>query len=358
MANRYAIGATWNNANNWSTTDGGGGGAGVPTTTDDVFFTGNSISMDVDVAADSKSLDFTGFTQTITMSNTLRSLGNVTLVATMTIAGASDLRLQGTSTITSNGKTWPNSITMSANATLTLADNWTITGSFNNNTTVAVLNGNSLFVGGGVGATGVGSTSGTTIFVMNGTGTHAGGSFKNPLTINTSGTITFTGTLAAGAVTYTYTAGTTITTGHTLNFGAGTSGAVVNTNGMTWNTVNLTYNGTVTFSSDFQMAGTLSVGVTGVNVTVDGGIISIGGGFTTLGTTATRGGTATYKLVGTGTIDMTSLTTGVITNPMIINTNGTITFSTIDKITNGITYQRGVLAGNIVGLPKTVGFAY
>ena len=66
MADRYAIGATWNSTGSWSTSSGGGGGASIPTSSDAVIFDANSISMSIDVNANCLSLNSTGYTATLT----------------------------------------------------------------------------------------------------------------------------------------------------------------------------------------------------------------------------------------------------------------------------------------------------
>ncbi len=129
MANRYFlnIGANWGDTANWSDTSGGTGGFSVPTNADDVFFDANSGNCTVNASNRvCKTLNFTGYTNTITMTFGITVSGSVTLVAAMTIAGASGLTINATGTFTSNGKTWPNALTFSATNTLTLADDLNI----------------------------------------------------------------------------------------------------------------------------------------------------------------------------------------------------------------------------------------
>ena len=52
--------------------------------------------------------------------------GSVTLVSAMTITGTAQLTVNTTSTLTSNGKTFPNILRLSGVVTYTLADSWTV----------------------------------------------------------------------------------------------------------------------------------------------------------------------------------------------------------------------------------------
>ena len=116
MATLYASGATWNTASNWGTTSGASDGT-VPTLADDVIFDANSISMTIDVNADCKSLDSTGYTGTLTQGiYTIHYDSTVDWVAG-TFAGGSaqithdnDVTISGgTYTNTSDTMLFPNS---------------------------------------------------------------------------------------------------------------------------------------------------------------------------------------------------------------------------------------------------------
>lgn len=152
MAKYFKTGATtWNSAANWSTSSiSGSDTGGVPTNTDDVLFQLGSGNCNVDVAAVCGTLNFTGYTGTLTMTNGITvgsgsAGGSITLSSGMTIASTGGIASNNTSTLTSNGKTWPNSVTLSgASKTFTLADAWTIGGTVTlNGTTLEtiVLNG-------------------------------------------------------------------------------------------------------------------------------------------------------------------------------------------------------------------------
>ena len=82
---RYWVGegssANWNatGPTNWSATSGGANNASVPVSTDDVFFDANSPASTLSASITIKSLDMTGYTDTLThnSSRTLTIAGNV-----------------------------------------------------------------------------------------------------------------------------------------------------------------------------------------------------------------------------------------------------------------------------------------
>src|SRR3990167_10155721 len=336
MASRYFINGgvddNWSTSGNWSATDGGAASGVKPTAADDVFFTTNSPSCEVDTAGVGLTLNFTGYASTITMTAGLTISGSVTLVSAMTIAGASGLTINGTATLTSNGKTWPNALTLQSNTTTTLADNWTVTGAFGcagGTTGTRTINGNNVFCQTSLTVATNISMAGTTVVNLTGTGTWTSptGTLTSVI-INTSGTIT----MAAAEIrfntgTFTYTAGTVVTTGNTFTVGAATT---LNTNGIIWNNVAVTGTQSTTLTSNLT-AGTLFT-FSGGHTTVNGSTIYAN---TNLTVSSTNG-----NFFGTSTVE--------------IDTTGTVTISNLLKITNPIIYKRGLLAGNIVGFPKTV----
>lgn len=153
MASRFWVGggasANWaiTSPTNWAATSGGTGNQTVPGATDDVIFdgagAGNGISV---IAATITVLSFTvtsGYTSTMTFNANLTVAGNISLGANMTIAGTSSILSSAAGTLTSNGKTWPNGISiLTAGATRTFADAWNITGTLSANIAVTItLNG-------------------------------------------------------------------------------------------------------------------------------------------------------------------------------------------------------------------------
>ena len=285
MANRYFlnIGANWGDTANWSDTSGGTGGFSVPTNVDDVFFDANSGNCTVNASArTAKTLNFTGYTNTITMSNTITVSGNVTLAAGMGIAGASALIVNETSTLTSNGKTWSAPFTFSGTSkTFTLGDNWTISGLVTlGGTTTCTINSNSITASGGLFLQNATTNSGTTsITLTGGTWSRTAGGLQNTLTIN--GNITVSGLVTYGPGTLNYSSGTVTVTGSTLLL----NGAVtMNTNTLQWNNFQ-TGNPvtTLTLSSDLNIGGEWNQDIFGTsvngsfNINVFGGIFAQGG---------------------------------------------------------------------------------
>lgn len=328
MANRYFIAGgvdnNWDTAGNWSATDGGAASGVKPTASDDVFFTSNSPNCTVNTAGVGLTINFTGYTNTITMTAGLSISGSVTLSAAMTIAGASTLTILAAATLTSNGKTWPNSLTFTTSTvTVTLADNWDVNGTLTRTAGILTLNGNTINVAGGLNLQTSSAVSGTTNIVLDGTGTVSlAGNLGNNLTINTAGTITFSAaTHALGGGTFTYTAGTVVTTGSTISSLFATTWAA---NGITWN--NLTLGGgstTHTLNENLNCSGLLAVGSgASTTTTINGNQINAGGGVRHRGTSGNVQGTTIINATGTGTFDGPTVTTGVLLNTLYIDAGG------------------------------------
>lgn len=140
---------------------------------------------------------------------------------------------------------------ITVNANLTISADLTL----NNADT---FNGSAIvYVGGSIINTTRGSIAGTAPFVLNGTGTIAGVSWNNNLTINTAGTITFksgdtTGIGLTGGRTYTYTAGTVVSTGHILNIFSVGGGTTYNMAGITWETCSFGIDSTLVLASNLN----------------------------------------------------------------------------------------------------------
>ena len=131
----------------------------VPTNADDVVATATSGQLTVNVSSACKSIDFTNYTNTLTMASTLTVSGNVTLVSGMTISGSGTLSINATSTLTSNGKVWTGGLTFAgASLTYTLADNWTSLGTVSFSATgTPLLNGNTLYCSSSISSTTAGA---------------------------------------------------------------------------------------------------------------------------------------------------------------------------------------------------------
>ncbi len=322
--NNYSNGANWS--------------LGVAPTASDgniATFNGTSPNCTVDVASAANAIDFTGYTNTITMTNGLTIHGNITLASGMTITGSASLTVADTATLTSNGKAWPNTLAASTSTfTITLADNWTV-GAYSNGSTITI-NGFTLNITGNLTVSGF-SLSGTTNIVMNGTGIWSGsGSLKKNITFNTAGTITVSGTVNFDTGTITYTLGTIATSGSTLNF---TGSATINASAVTWNNVSATATTVLTLSANLNLSGTLSV--TTPAFTLNGNTAFVGGGLT-LGVSGVFLGTTAIVLNGTGI-----WSGGEVRNNLTINTAGTITVSgTVVYNTGTLTYTSGTVSSS------------
>ena len=130
----------WGTAANWDT-------GVLPSATgagSDAIFDALSPNCTVNITtAVCRNLNFTGYTNTITMTNGI-SVGStsaanpghtVTLSPTMGIAGvgAISTRSNGNTSLRSNGRVWPNAfgianLAVATNPSVTLLDNWTING--------------------------------------------------------------------------------------------------------------------------------------------------------------------------------------------------------------------------------------
>ncbi|MEK9135040.1 MAG: hypothetical protein AAB451_01970, partial [Patescibacteria group bacterium] len=98
--------------------------------------------------------------------------GSVTLVAAMTISGASGLTVNAAATLTSNTKVWPNALTCTGAVTFTLADNWNVDGLLTIGLNSATFNGFQITASAGLTHAGSGTqvVSGTTNLILDGTG--------------------------------------------------------------------------------------------------------------------------------------------------------------------------------------------
>lgn len=134
-------------------------------------------------------------------------------------------------------------------------------GAAGNSTT---LNGSTIYAAGNLSILGSTSiASGTTNIILNGTGTfsntqYSTGNFRNNLTFNTAGTITISGNINYRTGTITYTSGTIITTGSTLNLRENTT---LNTAGIVWNNISTVLTSmTITLNSTLELSGTWTLG--------------------------------------------------------------------------------------------------
>ena len=201
----------WNTASNWVID--GSGNTGVPTATTDAIFDSGAVNNCV-LGADRvcRDLTFSAFpnTRTVNLATfNLTSYRSITLqsdISSRVTGSTGTLRMAqaagGTAangTITPNSGTWPlNFAGGTAAVTITLAADFTVTGSVSLNTGPTYLN-NNFSIGGNFTTGGGGSFSATTTnFIMTGSGTLTLGGGSCNLEINTSGPITVSGNISAG----------------------------------------------------------------------------------------------------------------------------------------------------------------
>lgn len=346
MANRYFlnIGANWGDTANWSDTSGGTGGFSVPTNLDDVFFNGNSGNCTVNASnRTAKTLNFTGYTNTITMTFAITVSGNVTLSNTMTVAGTGRLQFDTNATITSNGKEWGNIRIFLNGIVLTLADDFTVNNVLFDiaNSATATINGNKFKIKGDLdygGRTGC-EINGTTTLMMVGTGSLLALSSRvatSTFEVDTTGTFTINGGIinsanvkyTAGNVTYTTTLLLAAT--QSVNWTHTITGAGIQLAG-TGNTITLLNN---------INTNTISYGnADGVTVTVNGFQINCTGNLTIGRVSGTLTGSTIINLTG-GTWSHSGAT--VLRMPLVLNGNITIS-GNVYYNTGTLTYTSGTV---------------
>jgi len=269
----------------------------VPVLGDTVFAVGTSGQLTVNVASACTSIDFTNYTNTLTMNATLSVGGNVTLVAAMTVTGTGTLSITASATITSNGKTWTGALTLWGGS-VSFGDNWTVTGLVTT-TTNTTLNNNSITCNGGIKNNGS-TTVGSCIIKLGG-GTWTGSStaaIRNPFQF--VGDCTVSGNVAFNNNTMTWISGIITTAGSILYVHS--VATTLNTSGMTWDQVRFYGVGiTHTLTSNLNV-GTLLLGNSTNQTTINGSTINVTNGISALGTGSGQvSGTTNIKITG-GTI--------------------------------------------------------
>lgn len=224
--------------NNWGTVGNWSLGA-IPTSTDGNIATFDATSPNCTVNTNVRPcnhIDFSAYTNTITMTFGIEINGDCTLGASMGIAGSGgglQFAFAGCNA-RSNGKVWTNNfgtttpVAGAGGVGITLLDDWVVTGSLSFASSLSsghTINGFSLTFGGGLSVFGNGNRTlaGTTQLIANGTGSITTGvnSWISPqLEINTSGTITFVTRFYKRSGLFKYTSGTTQTNNCTFVFGS------------------------------------------------------------------------------------------------------------------------------------------
>ncbi len=339
MAARYWVGgnANWDNTagTKWATTSGGAGGAAIPTSADDVFFDAASgtNTITISAAATCKSINGTGATATLSGSSTLAISGDLNIGGlTVTYTGIATLSV--TCNLISNGKTWTGGLTFSGTSqTYTLADNWTVNGTFSVGN--SIVNGSIINLVGNLSVTAHMTSRGTTVINFAGTSTWTGNVYlRNSITVNGNLTLSSGGVGLRDNVSFTYVSGT---------FNATTSVLTVNDN-VTFNNVStITFyrfdfgatTQTTTLNSDLYVSFQVTIG-NALN-TINGNNIYLSGSLSVLNTCQ---GTTNIIMNGTGAWSGAAL----VRNNLTINTAGTITISgTVAFNTGTLTYTAGTV---------------
>lgn len=338
---RGTTNSNWGTASNWLAD---GSGSGVPSATTDATFDALSPACTITAGSQCRSLNCAGYANTITFTNTLTvnmqsgaGQGDVTFSAALGFSmvgpnGISYAGLSGvTRTLTTNGYNYnlPLTATGGNTPTLTLVGNLQVTnytgssGSFN-------FNGSDLLISGNVSN---GSIGGTSQKIFNGNGTMNNNTSINNLTINAAGfTRIFSGTVTINN-SLTWTAGTLVTTGSTIQLGITTNINFPTTQPLN-NVIilNLGFAYTTTLLTNVYVAGNLSwqngMTINGNKFFVQGNVTSGGG----------SGGTMVVEMTGTGTITGTSKWRIISNSP-----SGVITFASNAIMEGGFTYESGTL---------------
>ena len=266
-ASRYWVGggasANWNaTANtNWAAISGGANNQSVPTSADDVIF--DTTASPATISATITILSFTktaGYTGTITRNAVLTVAGNFTDNTASAWAGTSGLTISAASTMTSGGQTWGALLTFNSSGTRTLVGNWSVTSLSCNNVSV-VLNktvSEILTCTNGISLTSNGALTGNSDIIITG-GTWSGSNSIGCNTLTIAGNITITNG-GLGIATLIYSSGTVTHTG-TFNL-SGT--CTLNTAGIIWAAIAINAGGTYTISSTLYVTGAISFGGTPV----------------------------------------------------------------------------------------------
>lgn len=324
MAANIFLGTTDSNygtAANWSL-------LAVPTNVDGNVATFNATSPNCTVntaARFASNISFNGYTNTITMSQTLTVNGTAdfTGLTGAQVTGASALIINATSAITGGG-TWGGALSFSVSSTKTITGTLTVTGLFTSSTTTQTINGGTLVLNGGLTNTGA-MTGSTQVNLSGGTWSGAGG-ISNPLQLSSC---TVSGSVISTGSTITYGSGTVTTTGSTLT--CTTAATTFNCSSITWNNITIQITN-CTLSADLNLgtAGTFGVNLAAANI--NGAFnINCGSNFTLSGTTVLSGAPKVV-MTGAGTITIGS---GGLSLSIDINATGVIVFTGTCNINTG-----------------------
>ena len=353
MATKYFVsGGTnlWNNTNSWSLLSGGIGGAGIPSSSDDLILDVNSPNCILSTTAGlGKSINFTGYINTITFNVGLTVIGNLTFGVNMNFAGTGTITISATTaTITSNGVLVQNPITIQGGGnTITLADNLNMNALFTSSGvsgSTQTINGNQINLRKNLTCSGNQNyiTMGTTVFYFLGSGTGNSLWTHNNITKNNI-------VIDCGTNSFSYSGASTGFNGYsdgTIKYISGIAGTFLNSLNFSSGTIDWSGNTTyLPFSILWQVGAIVTllsdiyIGSSGYQIVTISGTYDI---YINGSCTGSINGNNIY-LTGTGTW------TGVMNCNIIINTLGTIT------ITSSITLSSNKSINYISGTVITTG---
>ncbi|MBI3500577.1 MAG: hypothetical protein HY063_02190 [Bacteroidetes bacterium] len=343
----------WNTAGNWSTVSGGTGDGAVPLSTDNAVFDVNSTTQCTVSTANGTcaTIDFTNYTNTITLTGTLTVNGNVTFGASMVATGSSTIGLivSGASTIKSNGFVWNMPMKFNLTGTKTLNGNLTLSGllTISGATTLTPSVAETLTLTGTNGGINMGNTTNGAVKIIFTGGTWQGAhAIGNDTDLNGNVTIANQATYGvsgSSGITLTYVSGTITWQGDfRLN---PLSPFNLKLNGTNLNNVQFSSSGgTVTLLNDLTCNGDFkNVSQTGSTFTMNSGNFNIGGGILwSSAQTTVINGTTKFILNGSNSrsIDFSGITTGSLQNSLEINISTTATLTIIGNASSISQYYR------------------
>jgi hypothetical protein len=354
---------SWGSTTAWSP-------AQIPTIGDLVIFTGSSATCSVNVVGTCSGIDFTNYNKRITFSNPVWSYGNVTYGPNMgySYSTTNGIIVASTASITS-GATISAPLTLYSNngasSTFTLNNSLNMDALFLtqfsstastatitiNGFTISCRRGITINTGSGVannltaGTTNIELVGANNQLYTNGFNT-TGGGLANNFTINSTGTITTTGNIYYRTGTFTYLRGI-MTAASTIQF---TGGATFDPSGTSASNIinlNIRGTGTITLNSNFHTSNGILTQVAGGLVLNNNNVYIYGG---SLGAaTGVLSGTTTLITTGTSSTSTVNISTSQnISNPIVINSPGIITFTQLLVSNDGsVTYTAGNV--NIIG---------
>jgi hypothetical protein len=203
--------------------------------------------------------------------------------------------------------------------------------------------GGNIFISGNLLHNSSGAILGTASINLIGTGTWTDtttNDIRSNLNINTTGTITIVGNIAYSVGTLTYISGTVVTTSSTLTLG---NGAILDTNGITWN--NIIPSGTVTLTSDLYFSGLFANSAASAFNINGSNIYCMSGKLQGLGNGIIFSGTSTFIFKGDSSFFTQysgfnlALNTIIDCNTLTLASNNTTQFSSFS--TKTLTYVSG-----------------